>query len=85
MTVPQLRNTLLFVFTVTMILAFRLFDQVWVMTRGGPHGSSTTAGLYLYEFIGVSDFGTGAAGTFLLVVIVMAMSLLFLRLLRPKD
>jgi multiple sugar transport system permease protein len=29
-TVPQLRNTLIFVVTVTSILAFRLFDQVWV-------------------------------------------------------
>ena len=37
-TVPQLRNTLIFVATVTMILAFRLFDQVWVMTRGAPLG-----------------------------------------------
>ena len=64
---------------------FLMVAEPFVMTRGGPHGSSTTAGLYLYEFIGVSDFGTGAAGTFLLVVIVMAMSLLFLRLLRPKD
>jgi multiple sugar transport system permease protein len=39
-TVPQLRNTLLFVGTVTMILSFRLFDQVWVMTRGAPLGNT---------------------------------------------
>lgn len=41
-TIPQLRNTLLFVGTVTMILAFRLFDQVWVMTRGAPLGNTNT-------------------------------------------
>lgn len=41
-TLPQLRNTLIFVITVTTILAFRLFDQVWATTRGGPLGSTNT-------------------------------------------
>jgi len=41
-TLPQLRNTLIFVITVTLILAFRLFDQVWATTRGGPLGSTDT-------------------------------------------
>ncbi len=36
-TLPQLRNTLIFVVLVTTILAFRLFDQVQIMTQGGPH------------------------------------------------
>jgi multiple sugar transport system permease protein len=41
-TLPLLRNTLIFVVTITTILAFRLFDQVWVMTRGGPLGATNT-------------------------------------------
>ncbi len=41
-TLPQLRNTLIFVITVTLILAFRLFDQVWATTRGGPLGATDT-------------------------------------------
>jgi multiple sugar transport system permease protein len=48
-TLPQLRNTLIFVATVTMILAFRLFDQVWVMTRGGPLDSTRTMMLEMVE------------------------------------
>jgi multiple sugar transport system permease protein len=48
-TVPQLRNTLLFVVTVTSILAFRLFDQVWVMTRGAPLGNTRTMMLEMVE------------------------------------
>ena len=48
-TLPQLRNTLLFVVTVTSILAFRLFDQVWVMTRGSPLGSTRTMMLQMVE------------------------------------
>jgi multiple sugar transport system permease protein len=36
-TLPQLRNALIFVMLVTSILAFRLFDQVKIMTQGGPN------------------------------------------------
>jgi multiple sugar transport system permease protein len=41
-TVPQLRHTLLFVVVVTTILAFRLFDPVWMLTQGGPQDATTT-------------------------------------------
>jgi len=41
-TLPQLRNTILFVVMVTTILAFRLFDQVWILTQGGPQDATTT-------------------------------------------
>jgi multiple sugar transport system permease protein len=41
-TLPQLRPTLIFVALVTTILAFRLFDQVRIMTFGGPEDATTT-------------------------------------------
>lgn len=41
-TLPQLRNPLLFTALVTTILAFRVFDQVQILTRGGPLQSTTT-------------------------------------------
>jgi len=41
-TLPQLRNTLIFVVLVTTILSFRLFDSVRIMTRGGPGNATTT-------------------------------------------
>ncbi|MCG6861644.1 MAG: sugar ABC transporter permease [Chromatiaceae bacterium] len=47
-TLPQLRNPLIFVVLVTTILAFRLFDQVQIMTRGGPDGATTTV---MYEAV----------------------------------
>jgi multiple sugar transport system permease protein len=50
-TVPQLRNTLIFVMLVTSILSFRLFDQVKIMTQGGPNGATTTV---MYEAVKAS-------------------------------
>ena len=47
-TLPQLRNALIFVVMITTILAFRLFDQVQIMTRGGPNGVTTTV---MYEAV----------------------------------
>jgi multiple sugar transport system permease protein len=48
-TLPMLRNTLIFVVTVTTILAFRLFDQIWVMTRGEPLGNTSTIMLEMVQ------------------------------------
>ncbi|MCG8058885.1 MAG: sugar ABC transporter permease [Candidatus Thiodiazotropha endolucinida] len=47
-TLPQLRNPLIFVMLITTILAFRLFDQVQIMTRGGPDNATTTV---IYEMV----------------------------------
>ncbi|MCF7855386.1 MAG: sugar ABC transporter permease, partial [Candidatus Pacebacteria bacterium] len=41
-TLPQLRNPLIFTALVTTILAFRVFDQVQIMTQGGPNHATTT-------------------------------------------
>jgi multiple sugar transport system permease protein len=41
-TLPQLRNPLIFTALVTTILAFRVFDQVQIMTQGGPVDATTT-------------------------------------------
>jgi len=48
-TIPQLRNTTIFVIISTTILAFKLFTQVWVMTKGGPQGATKTVIVLLYE------------------------------------
>lgn len=48
-TIPQLRNTTIFVIISTTILAFKLFTQVWVMTKGGPQGASKTIIVLLYQ------------------------------------
>ena len=41
-TLPQLRNPLIFTALVTTILAFRVFDQIQILTQGGPLQSTTT-------------------------------------------
>jgi multiple sugar transport system permease protein len=46
-TLPQLGNTTLFVVISTTILAFKLYTQIEVMTRGGPENATVTVVWYM--------------------------------------
>ncbi|MBU2666878.1 sugar ABC transporter permease [Actinoplanes bogorensis] len=85
MTVPLMRRSLSFLLVIQTLAVFQMFAEPFVVTQGGPYGSTTTAGLYLYDHITASDLGTGAANSFLLVVLVFALSLISVRLLRARD
>jgi multiple sugar transport system permease protein len=82
-TLPQLRPVLLFVALVTTILCFRLFDQVQVMTRGGPNDATTTV---LYEAVQASfqrqQVARASAMTVVLFLVVLAAALLQRRFAR---
>ncbi|AFY91664.1 carbohydrate ABC transporter permease [Chamaesiphon minutus] len=84
-TVPQLRNTLIFVMLVTSILSFRLFDQIQIMTQGGPNGSTTTV---MYEAVKASfeqqKMAKGAAMTVIFFAIVLVITTLQ-RFLVPEE
>jgi multiple sugar transport system permease protein len=76
-TLPQLRNTTIFVVLATTILAFKLFDQVQVMTQGGPQNASMTTMLYVIEQgWGQLKVGYAAAISFVFFIIVLGVSLL---------
>jgi multiple sugar transport system permease protein/lactose/L-arabinose transport system permease protein len=84
-TVPLLRRTIMFAVVLQTLAVFQMFAEPYVVTQGGPYNSTTTAGYYLYNHITRADLGTGAANSFLLVIVVMLLSLAFVRLLRAKD
>lgn len=76
-TIPQLRNTFLFVIIATTILSFKLFAQVQIMTQGGPDNATITT---VYEIVnqGFSSLHVGYASAMAIVffVIVLVISLL---------
>jgi multiple sugar transport system permease protein len=85
-TLPQLRNALVFVATVTTILAFRLFDQPWIMTnRGGPLGATETMMVRLVN-VGFTEqrIAQGSAIAVVFFVIVLAVTLVQRRFLREE-
>jgi ABC-type sugar transport system permease subunit len=74
---PALRNTIVFVVTVTTILAFRIFVQPYLMTHGGPGNSTVSIVQSIYDTTFLSqDLGRACAATFLFLVLVAALTLL---------
>jgi multiple sugar transport system permease protein len=84
-TLPQLRNTLIFVMLVTTILAFRLFEQVQIMTHGGPRDATTTV---MYEAVQAAftrqQVARGAAVTVVFFLVVLLVTLLQRRFARQE-
>lgn len=74
-TLPQLKNTTMFVILSTTILAFKLFDQVQVMTDGGPQNASMTTMLHVVK-MGWGQLKVGYASAisivFFLIVLVIS-------------
>jgi fructooligosaccharide transport system permease protein len=84
-TVPQLRRTTFFVVVVSTILAFKLFTQVYVMTRGGPFGSTRTIIYVLWEEgLNFRNTAYSAALAVLFFLLVLAITLLQRRFV-PQD
>ncbi|WP_322753745.1 sugar ABC transporter permease [Frankia sp. Cas3] len=85
-TVPGLRNQLVFVATVTTILSFRLFDQVYVMTRGGPLDATQTMMTRLVD-VGFNQqaIARGSAIAVVFFLIVCVVTLVQRLLLRERE
>jgi multiple sugar transport system permease protein len=84
-TLPLMRNTLLFVMVILMIGAFQVFISVYVMTGGKPLHRTDVILTYMYsnafEFL---DLGYGSAISYLLAGMVFVLSLTQIRLLRRR-
>lgn len=80
---PLLSPTLFFCVVVSVIASFRVFDQIYVMTGGGPGTATITLVFYLYQQ-GFAFFNTGAGASVsvLLLVVLMGITWLQLRMAR---
>lgn len=84
-TLPALRNTIVFVVSVTTLFAFRLFVQPYLMTRGGPAGATRSIIQALYEMTFVSqDLGRASAGAMLFLLVAGGLTLLARALVREE-
>jgi multiple sugar transport system permease protein len=69
---PLLWPTTFFVLVISIIFAFRSFEQMFVMTRGGPVSSTTTLVYYIFDkAFKFGNMGQAAAVSTLMVVIVL--------------
>jgi multiple sugar transport system permease protein len=85
-TVPSLRPTTLLVTVMTIINSFQVFDQVVVMTGGGPNRSSSVLVHYIYQN-GFQFYKMGYASSlgWALTVFVLTLTLVQLRINRTSE
>jgi len=71
---------------VTVSGAFLVFNEVWVMTQGGPNNASHTLGTWLYKSAFFNDqLGYAAAIGSVIFVITFVTSIIQLRLARGRS
>lgn len=79
-TVPLLKPTTFFVFIMGIISSFQVFDQVMLMTAGGPGRSSSVLVHYLYQNAFVYfDLGYACAIAYLLFAIILIITAINMR------
>ncbi len=76
-TLPLISPTAFFAIVISLIGAFQIFDNVWVLTEGGPGDASRVIAMYIYEkaFRGF-EMGYASAVSFTLFLILITLTLL---------
>jgi ABC-type sugar transport system permease subunit len=84
-TLPLLLPTILIILVVRTIEAFKVFDIIYVMTRGGPANGTQTIAFYAYlQAFSNQLFGYGASLAYVIALFILAFALFYVRLLRRE-
>ncbi|GAA1649388.1 sugar ABC transporter permease [Nonomuraea maheshkhaliensis] len=85
-TLPLLNPTMFFVMVTNMIGAFQVFDTVYVMTNGGPSGSTAVLNFTIFETaFRRFDFGYASTLSMLLFVIILLVTLVQVRFFSKRT
>jgi N,N'-diacetylchitobiose transport system permease protein len=79
-TLQFLRPILLLVGILSVVWDFNVFNQIWILTQGGPDGGTTTLGIWSFTKAFSSEaFGQGAAIAVVSVVMLLAITAAYVR------
>lgn len=85
-TLPLLKPAILIALLLRTMDLLRVFDQIFILTEGGPGSATETVSLYIYRTaFRFSDFGYAAAMSFVLLLLTNVISLLYIRLLQRQE
>ena len=83
---PALKPMILVILVLRTIQAIRVFDIVYVLTKGGPANKTMVISFYSYfETFNYLNYGKGAAIAMVIAVLALVLSLLYFKVLRSKD
>lgn len=84
-TLPLLSPTSFFIMVMSVIGSFQVFDIVYVLTQGGPLGSTKVLVFYLYEqAFKFFDMGYASAVAYFLFALIFVLTLIQIRYMRSR-
>jgi multiple sugar transport system permease protein len=85
-TLPLLKPAILIVLLLRTMDLLRVFDQIFILTEGGPGFATETISLYIYRTaFRFFDFGYAAAMSFVLLAITNVVSVVYIKLLQRAE
>ncbi len=85
-TLPQLRRTTVLVVMLQILASLKVFDQIYILTKGGPNGSTRPILEYIYD-VGFTGYRLGYASaiSYLFFAIIIIVSIAQLRFMPRKE
>ena len=85
-TLPLLKPAILIVLLLRTMDLLRVFDQIFILTEGGPGFATETISLYIYRTaFRFFDFGYAAAMSFVLLALTNVISVIYIKFLQAKE
>lgn len=83
--VPLLRHTTTLVCVLMTIFFLNTFEEPYLVTGGGPTGSTRSMAQWIYEQFGYGNIAQSMAASILLLVVVIIIVVVQMRIMRPKH
>ncbi|MBD8969815.1 MAG: sugar ABC transporter permease [Ruminococcus sp. SR1/5] len=85
-TIPMIKPAIMSVLTLGFVYTFKVFDLVWVMTKGGPVNSTELVSTYAYRLsFEEFQFSKGAAAANILFLILLCVGIFYIKLINEEE
>lgn len=85
-TIPMIKPAIMSVLTLGFVYTFKVFDLVWVMTKGGPIHATELVSTYAYQLsFEQFQFSKGAAAANILFLILFVVGIFYIKLINDEE
>ncbi|MGT2958937.1 ABC transporter [Streptococcus bovimastitidis] len=84
MTLPSISPTTFFLMIITMVNSLQAYDQIQILTQGGPSGSTRTL-LYMYYQLGFEEYHMGQATSIAVIMVLITIVLSYMQFVGSKK
>lgn len=85
-TIPMIKPAIMSVLTLGFVYTFKVFDLVWVMTKGGPINATELVSTYAYKLsFDQFQFSKGSAAANILFLILFVVGIFYIKLINDEE